>query len=122
MASALDSAKKTSDAAIEAAEKATAAAPDPTSKATLKAAEEATKAASAAAMGSLISSSAAGADIHMCSQPLPIPPHGPGVAIDGSSSVLINGLPACFVGNTILEAVGPPNKITNGMATVLIGS
>lgn len=119
--SSLKSAKKTSDTAIQAAEKVTAAAPDPTSKATAKTAEEATKAASAAAMGTLISSTAAGADIHMCSQLLPVPPHGPGVVIDGSKTVLINGLPACFVGNTILEAVGPPNKITNGLATVLIG-
>ena len=103
-------------------ELATAAAPEPASKAAAKAAEEATKAASAIAMGTLISSTAAGADIHMCSQPLPSPPHGPGVVVDGSKTVLINGLPACFVGNTIVEAVGPPNKITNGLATVLIGS
>ena len=121
VASSLKSAKKTSDTAIQVAEKATAAAPEPASKAAAKAAEEATKAASAVAMGTLISSTAAGADIHICSQPLPIPPHGPGVVIDGSKTVMINGLPACFVGNTIVEAVGPPNKITNGLATVLIG-
>lgn len=121
VASSLQSAKKTSDTAIQAAEKVTAAAPEPASKATAKAAEEATKAASAIAMGTMISSTAAGADIHMCSQPLPIPPHGPGVVVDGSKTVLINGLPACFVGNTIVEAVGPPNKITNGFTTVLIG-
>ncbi|MGK7913188.1 MAG: PAAR domain-containing protein [Synechococcus sp.] len=121
VASSLKSAKKTSDTAIQVAEKATAAAPEPASKAAAKAAEEATKAASAVAMGTLISSTAAGADIHVCSQPLPIPPHGPGVVVNGSKTVLINGLPACFVGNTIVEAVGPPNKITNGLTTVLIG-
>jgi hypothetical protein len=36
--------------------------------------------------------------------------------------VLINNLPACFVGNTILEAVGPPNKIAMGCPTVQICS
>jgi len=72
-------------------------------------------------MGSLITTSAGGADIHMCSTPLPLPPHGPGVVIDGSATVLINGLPACVLGNTIVEAVGPPNKITMGCPTVLIG-
>ncbi|OBQ18048.1 MAG: hypothetical protein AN488_17655 [Anabaena sp. WA113] len=75
----------------------------------------------AANMGSMITSSAGGADIHICSTPLPIPPHGPGVVIDGSSTVFINGLPACSMGCTILEAVGPPNKIVSGCSTVLIG-
>ena len=86
-----------------------------------KAAEEATKAAAAAAMGSAITSAAGGADIHACTTPLPIPPHGPGVVIDGSATVLINNLPACRQGDTILEAVGPPNKIAMGLATVIIG-
>jgi hypothetical protein len=34
---------------------------------------------------------------------------------------LINNLPTCRQGDTILEAVGPPNKITVGEPTVLIG-
>ncbi|KAB2936379.1 MAG: hypothetical protein F9K25_00955 [Candidatus Contendobacter sp.] len=72
-------------------------------------------------MGSMITSAAAGADIHMCTTPLPIPPHGPGVVIDGSKTVFINNLPACRMGDTILEAVGPPNKIAKGEMTVLIG-
>jgi uncharacterized Zn-binding protein involved in type VI secretion len=72
-------------------------------------------------MGSMITSMAGGADVHTCATPLPIPPHGPGVVIDGSQTVLINGLQACRMGDTILEAVGPPNKIAKGEFTVLIG-
>ena len=72
-------------------------------------------------MGSAITSAAAGADIHACTTPLPIPPHGPGVVIDGSKTVTINFLPACRQGDTVLEAVGPPNKIAMGYPTVIIG-
>jgi uncharacterized Zn-binding protein involved in type VI secretion len=43
------------------------------------------------------------------------------VVIDGSQTVLINNLPACRMGDTILEAVGPPNKIVKGEMTVIIG-
>ena len=120
-AAALKVAKKSADAAIKTATAATAAAPDPVSKTAAKAAEEATKATVAATMSATISASAAGADIHSCVTLLPIPPHGPGVVIDGSKTVLINNLPACFLGNTIVEAVGPPNKITKGCPTVQIG-
>lgn len=119
-ASSLKSTKKSFDQAIAAAEKVTNAAQGP-AKAVAKAAEEATKASAAAAMGSMIASSAGGADIHICAQLLPIPPHGSGVVIDGSKKVMINNLPACVQGNTILEAVGPPNKISGGCTTVLIG-
>jgi uncharacterized Zn-binding protein involved in type VI secretion len=35
--------------------------------------------------------------------------------------VLINNLPAARMGDTILEAVGPPNKIAMGCPTVIIG-
>ncbi|NJM22528.1 MAG: hypothetical protein HC836_46530 [Richelia sp. RM2_1_2] len=72
-------------------------------------------------MSSTITSSAGGADIHACSTPLPIPPHGPGVVIDGSATVVINGLPACRMGDTVVEALGPPNKIVSGCPTVQIG-
>jgi uncharacterized Zn-binding protein involved in type VI secretion len=41
--------------------------------------------------------------------------------IDGSATVLINNLPACRLGDTIVEAVGPPNKIVMGEPTVIIG-
>lgn len=118
---ALQSAKQTSDAAIKAAETATLAAAGTPGAPAAKTAEETTKATAAASMSSSISASAAGADIHTCTTPLPIPPHGPGVVIDGSVTVLINNLPACRQGDTILEAVGPPNKITGGNVTVLIG-
>lgn len=118
---ALQSAKQAADTAIKVAESATQAAAGTPGFPAAKAAEEATKASVAASMGSLITSSAGGADIHVCCTPLPIPPHGPGVVIDGSATVLINGLPACFMGCTILEAVGPANKIVMGCSTVLIG-
>jgi len=120
-AGALQAAKQISDTAIKVAEAATIAAAGTPGAPAAKAAEEATKAAAAAAMGSMISSMAGGADIHTCATPLPLPPHGPGVVIDGSQTVLINGLQACRMGDTILEAVGPPDKIVRGETTVLIG-
>jgi len=86
-----------------------------------KAAEETTKATAATTMGSTITSAAGGADIHTCATLLPAPPHGPGVVITGSMTVLINNLPACRQGDTILEAVGPPNTISMGLPTVIIG-
>ena len=122
VATALQSAKQASDATIRAAEAATMAAAGTPGAPAAKAAEETTKASAAATMGSTIASSAVGADIHSCQTPLPIPPHGGGVVIDGSQTVLINGLPACRMGDTILEPVGPPNKIVRGYPTVLIGN
>lgn len=44
---------------------------------------------------------------------------GPGVVIDGSATVKINGLPACRSGDTILS-LGVDNKIINGCQTVII--
>jgi uncharacterized Zn-binding protein involved in type VI secretion len=120
-AGALQAAKQVSDTAIKVAEAATVAAAGTPGAPAAKAAEEATKAAAAAQMGSMITSMAGGADIHACTTPLPIPPHGPGVVIDGSQTVFINGLQACRMGDTVLEAVGPPNKIVKGEMTVLIG-
>lgn len=118
---ALQAAKQVSDTTIQAAEAATVAAAGTPGLPAAKAAEEATKAAAAASMGSSITAAAGGADIHVCATPLPIPPHGPGVVIDGSTTVMINNLPACRMGDTILEAVGPPNKIAMGEMTVIIG-
>ena len=120
-AATLQAAKQASDVRIKAAEATTLAAAGTPGAPAAKAAEETLKAAEALAMGSMITSMAGGADIHVCTTPLPIPPHGPGVVIDGSKTVLINGLPACRAGDTVLEAIGPPNKITMGMMTVLIG-
>ena len=51
----------------------------------------------------------------------PIAQAFPGVVIDGSQTVQINSLAACRVGDTIIEAVGPPNKIVMGMVNVIIG-
>jgi uncharacterized Zn-binding protein involved in type VI secretion len=121
VATALQAAKKVSDQAIKTAEAATAAAAGTPGLPAAKTAEETTKATAATTMGSAITSAAAGADIHGCTTPLPIPPHGPGVVIDGSTTVTINFLPACRKGDTVLEAVGPPDKIVMGEPTVLIG-
>ena len=120
-APALQAAKQTSDTVIKTAEAATVAAAGTPGLPAAKTAEETAKATAATTMSSTIMSSAGGADIHNCATPLPIPPHGPGVVIDGSATVLINGLPACRMGDTIVEAVGPPNKIIKGYPTVLIG-
>lgn len=127
-AAALQTAKAASDAVIQAAEAATLAAAGTPGAPAAKAAEEATKAAAAASMGTMISGLAAVPspsggfpDTHLCATPLPIPPHGPGVVVDGSATVSINGLPACRMGDTIIEAIGPPNKITLACPTVLIG-
>ncbi|MEM7694517.1 MAG: PAAR domain-containing protein [Pseudomonadota bacterium] len=120
VAAAVQSAKATSDAAIKTAEAATLAAAGTPGLPAVKAAEETAKATAAATMGSMITSAAGMADVHICATPLPIPPHGPGVVVDGSQTVLINMLPASRMGDTVVEAVGPPNKIVKGMATVLI--
>ncbi len=121
VAAGLQAAKEVSDTTIKVAEAATLAAAGTPGAPAAKAAEETTKSTAAASMGSMISGAAGMADIHACTTPLPIPPHGPGVVIDGSATVLINFLPACRLGDTILEAVGPPNKIVKGEMTVIIG-
>ena len=118
---ALMAAKNISETAIKVAEAATIAAAGTPGAPAAKLAEETVKATAAATMGSMISSMAGMADIHACLTPLPIPPHGPGVVIDGSPTVMINNLPACRLGDTIIEAVGPPNKIVKGEFTVIIG-
>ena len=121
-AGAILSAKAVSETGIKTAEAATIAAAGTPGLPAAKMAEETTKATAAASMSSTIVSSAGGADIHNCATPaLPPPPHGPGVVINGSPTVLINGLPASRLGDTIVEAFGPPNKILAGCATVLIG-
>jgi uncharacterized Zn-binding protein involved in type VI secretion len=120
-AAAIQAAKAISDTAIQVAEAATlAAAGTPGAPAAL-AAEQAVKSAAAASMGAMITGAAGGADIHICATPLPIPPHGPGVVVNGSQTVLINKLAACRAGDTIVEALGPPNVIVMGLPTVIIG-
>lgn len=121
VAAAMKSAKAASDAVIKTAEGVTAAAAGTPGAPAAKAAEEATKAAAAAAMGAAISAAAGTSDIHACTTPLPIPPHGPGIVITPSKTVIIVNNPAARQGDEILEAVGPPNKIAMGCPTVIIG-
>ena len=116
---ALQAAQAAMDVGIKAAEAASiAAAPTPGAPAA-KAAELATKTAAVAAFASMVAS-VPGVSIHMCATFLPPPPHGPGVVIDGSQTVLINNMSACRLGDTVLEALGP-NKIVMGEMTVIIG-
>ena len=118
---ALQAAQQVAQVAIQTAEAATVAAAGTPGAPAAYAAEQATKASMLASMSSMISGASAGADIHICVTPLPVPPHGPGVVITGSATVMIDNLPAARQGDTILEAVGPPNKISMGCPTVLIG-
>lgn len=120
-AAALQAAKQISDAAIQVAEAATLAAAGTPGAPAAKTAEELVKSTAAATMGSMISSMSGGTDIHACVTPLPIPPHGPGVVITPSATVMIANQPAARMGDTILEAVGPPNTIVKGEPTVMIG-
>jgi uncharacterized Zn-binding protein involved in type VI secretion len=73
----------------------------------------------AASAASLIASFAP-ADIHTCPIVKVVVPDGVGVVIDGSQTVLINGLAACRMGDTIQETTSV-NKIVAGEFTVLIG-
>jgi uncharacterized Zn-binding protein involved in type VI secretion len=50
-----------------------------------------------------------------------MPMHGPGVVITGSATVMVNNMPACRLGDTILEAIGPPDLIVMGCMTTIIG-
>ena len=86
-----------------------------------KAAEETVKATAASTMGSMITGVAGGADIHACATPLPLPPHGPGVVIDGSPTVRST---ACRPADRAIPSSKPsarPNKIVLGCLTVIIG-
>ncbi|MEZ5306146.1 MAG: hypothetical protein R2684_03255 [Pyrinomonadaceae bacterium] len=118
---ALQAAKQVADTAIQVADATAKAASGTPGAPAAIAAAEATKAAALSSMSSAISAASAGADIHTCTTPLPVPPHGPGVDITGSATVMINNLPAGRMGDTILEAIGPPNTITKGEMTVIIG-
>jgi uncharacterized Zn-binding protein involved in type VI secretion len=120
-AAALQAAKAAADTAVKTAEAATAAAAGTPAAPGAYAAEQAAKGAALSSMSSAISAASAGADIHTCTTPSPAPPHGPGVVIDGSATVQTNFLPQSRLGDTILEALGPPNKIVKGEMKVIVG-
>ena len=63
----------------------------------------------------------AGMDFHACPQVVPPgSPHVGGMVVLGSTTVLINNMPAARQGDTIVES-GPPNSIVMGCPTVMIG-
>lgn len=59
-------------------------------------------------------------DTHVCPLVSGVVPHVGGVVAVGSTTVLINNLPAVRQGDQIVEG-GPPNLIVMGCPTVLIG-
>lgn len=120
-AAALQAAKQVSDVAIQAAEAATKAASGTPGAPAALAAEQTAKGAALSVLSGMTTAMTGMVDIHACTVPSPVPPHGPGVVIDGSKTVLINNMPACRLGDTVLEPLGPPNKITKGETTVIIG-
>ncbi|MBL8123750.1 MAG: PAAR domain-containing protein [Pyrinomonadaceae bacterium] len=116
---ALQAANQAATTTIKAAEAATAAAAGTPGAPAAYAAEQATKGALLASMSAMVN--AIPGDTHACVTPLPVPPHGPGKVIDGSATVLTENLPQSRMGDTIIEAVGPPNKIAKGEMTVIVG-
>ncbi|OPX86526.1 MAG: PAAR motif protein [Pelotomaculum sp. PtaB.Bin104] len=60
------------------------------------------------------------ADFHTCPLVSGTVPHVGGVVAMGSTTVFINNLPAARQGDMITES-GPPNSITMGEPTVMIG-
>jgi len=121
---ALQTAATAAQTAIQAAVAATAAAAGPAMPVAY-AAQQALETSLAASLGPAIQAAAAAApmaDIHLCMTPsTPLVPDGPGVVITGSATVQIDFLPACRMGDTILEAIGPANQIAMGCPTVTIG-
>jgi uncharacterized Zn-binding protein involved in type VI secretion len=82
---------------------------------------EGIKAAAAAAASAVMSAMAGLADMHVCPIPVPIPPHGPGFVTKGSSTVMINNLPAARQGDQVMEACGGADPIAMGCMQVQIG-
>ncbi len=118
-AAGLQAALEATGKAIKILEETTKAAPDATSKAAAVTAETTAKTAAITAMTSAM----AAFDKHICSMPsAPVPtPHGPGVVLKGSSSVLIDNMPAARQGDKVVEALGGPDPIVGGCGTVIIG-
>jgi uncharacterized Zn-binding protein involved in type VI secretion len=61
-----------------------------------------------------------GASTEACPMLTVVIPHGPGVVMNGSQTVLINNFPACRVGDLIQE-VTIASSIASGCPTVIIG-
>lgn len=63
-------------------------------------------------------------DMHECPMqtpaPVPVPHVGGPIVGPGVPNVLIGGLPASVLGDTLI-CVGPPDAVVMGSATVLIG-
>ena len=59
-------------------------------------------------------------DSHVCPLVTVLVPHVGGMVAVGSTTVLINNLPAARQGDLVVEA-GPPNAIAMGCPTVIIG-
>ncbi len=79
------------------------------------------KAAMGAAATSVVGAMAGMADQHMCPLPCPVPVHGPGMVTRGSATVFINNLPACRLGDQVMEACGGADPIALACFTVMIG-
>lgn len=79
------------------------------------------KAAMATGASAVMSAMAGMFDIHTCTTPTPIPPHGPGAVTKGAADVFINNLPAAREGDKVMEAAGGANPIAKGCPTVNIG-
>jgi uncharacterized Zn-binding protein involved in type VI secretion len=61
-----------------------------------------------------------GLDFHACPLLTGTVPHVGGMVAIGSSTVLINNMPATRMGDKLIES-GPPNTIAMGETSVLIG-
>ena len=124
-AAGVTAAKATSDAVVNTAVAATTAAAGTPGLPAAKTAEALAEATATTSMTSAMTAGGMGADQHMCSTPLnppvPAPPHSMGMVTTGSMTGLINNLPACRAGDTIVECLGPPNAISMGCPTVFIG-
>jgi uncharacterized Zn-binding protein involved in type VI secretion len=62
----------------------------------------------------------AAADAHVCPLVTGVVPHVGGVVAMGSTTVLVENLPAARQGDQVVEA-GPPNAIVVGCFSVLVG-
>jgi len=60
-------------------------------------------------------------DMHVCPLVTGTVPHVGGPALPGEATVLIGGMPALRVGDSLV-CVGPPDTVVAGSGTVMIGS